>query len=82
LVSQPTLPVPMTVSSRPIARLARNWDFLAVRLLIGVSVPLSWIAPRALVVVPYSPAFDDHWFVDTVFKISRGIWFGRDVAFP
>ena len=29
-----------------------------------------------------SPAFDDHWFVDTVFKTSRGIWFGRDVAFP
>ena len=82
LVSQPSSPVPMTVWSRPIARFARNWDFLAVPLLIVVSVPLSWIAPRALVVIPYSPAFDDHWYVDTVFKISRGIWFGRDVAFP
>ncbi len=82
LVSQPGSSVPLTASKRLIARFARNWDFLAVLLLIVASVPLAWISPRALLVVPYSPAFDDHWFIDTVFKASRGIWFGRDVAFP
>jgi hypothetical protein len=81
LAEEPNLPVSLTVSNRPIARFARNWDVLALPLLIGVSVPLAWISSRALVVVPF-PAFDDHWFVDTAFKTSRGIWFGRDVAFP
>ena len=26
--------------------------------------------------------FDDHWVLDTPFKTARGLWFGRDVAFP
>lgn len=80
-VSQPSLPVPLASSKRPLARFARNWDFLAVVLLMGASVPLAWISPSALVVVPHPGTFDDHWVIDAVFKASRGIWFGRDVAF-
>src|ERR1019366_9033086 len=82
LASQPSLPVPLATSKRPLARFARNWDFLAVVLLMGASVPLAWISPGALVVVAHPGTFDDHWVLDTVFKTSRGIWFGGDVAFP
>ena len=79
--SPPSSPAPLTVSKRPLGRLARNWDFLAVLLLIGASLPLAWISPSALVVVSHPGTFDDHWVLDTVFKAARGVWFGRDVAF-
>jgi hypothetical protein len=80
-VSPPSSPAPLTVSKRPLARFARHWDFLAVLLLIGASLPLAWISSSALVVVSHPGTFDDHWVLDTVFKASRGVWFGRDVAF-
>jgi len=63
-------------------RLRRHWDFLAVLLLMVASLPVTWLSPRALIVVAHAGMFDDHWVVDTPFKISRGLWFGRDVAFP
>ena len=81
LASPPSSPAPRTASKRPLARLARNWDFLAVLLLIGASLPLAWISPSALVVVSHPGTFDDHWVLDSVFKAARGVWFGRDVAF-
>ncbi len=81
LTDPQSLPVPLAFSRRLSARFARNWDFLAVVLLIGASTPLAWISPSTLVVVPQPGTFDDHWVIDAVFKASRGIWFGRDVAF-
>jgi len=81
LVSEPSSPAPQAASTRPIARLARYWDFLAVLLLVGLSIPLAWVSPRTLMVVQHPGTFDDHWVIDAVFKASRGIWFGRDVAF-
>jgi len=71
----------MAASKRPTARLAQYWDFLAVLLLVVASIPLAWVSPRSLVVVQYPGTFDDHWVIDAVFKASRGIWFGWDVAF-
>jgi hypothetical protein len=82
LIGQPISPVPVAVPEGPAKRFARNWDFLAVLLIVGASIPLVWISPSALVVVPHPGTFDDHWVLDTAFKTSRGIWFGRDVAFP
>ena len=79
--SPPSSPTPLTVSNRPLARFARHWNFLAVLLLIGASLPLAWISPSALVVVSHPGTFDDHWVLDSVFKASRGVLFGRDVAF-
>jgi hypothetical protein len=62
--------------------LARYWDFLAVLLLMAAAAPLTWLSPRALYSVSHPGLFDDHWVIDTSFKASRGVWFGRDVAFP
>ena len=62
--------------------LGRHWDFLAVLLLILASLPVTWLAPRSLIVVAHPGTFDDHWVLDTPFKTARGLWFGRDVAFP
>src|SRR5271166_2950413 len=81
LVSNRSSSAPMAVSKRPPARLAQYWDFLAVLLLVGASIPLAWLSPRTLAIVQYPGAFDDHWVIDAVFKASRGIWFGWDVAF-
>src|SRR5271165_5561887 len=78
LTSQPAaLP-----TSTPISRLRRHWDFLAVLLLIVASLPVTWLSPRALIMVARPGTFDDHWVLDTSFKTSRGVWSGRDVAFP
>jgi hypothetical protein len=82
-------PVASEASSAPSDKF-RNWlrervapyaDFLAVLLIVLASMPAVWLSPRMLTVVP-SPGFiDDNWHLDAVFKASRGIWIGRDVAF-
>ena len=61
--------------------LSKYWDSLALLLLILASVPGAWLSPRSLVVVPNAGLIDDNWHLDEVFKLSRGIWVGRDVAF-
>src|SRR5271157_5101203 len=81
LVSKGSSSTRVSASKWPTTRLARYWDFLAVLLLVGASIPLAWVSPRTLVVVQYPGTFDDHWVIDAVFKASRGIWFGWDVAF-
>jgi hypothetical protein len=78
LMNQPSAP---TAARRP-TWLRRHWDFLAVLLLMAASLPVTWLSPRALIIVPRPGMFDDHWVLDTPFKTSRGLWFGRDVAFP
>ncbi len=78
LTNQPSAP---TATRQP-AWFRRHWDFLAVLLLIAASLPVTWLSPRALIIIPRAGMFDDHWVLDTPFKTSRGLWFGRDVAFP
>jgi hypothetical protein len=79
LKSQPSVP---PTEQQPASRLRRHWDFLAVLLLMAASLPVTWLSPRALIIVAHPGTFDDHWVLDTPFKASRGLWFGRDVAFP
>jgi hypothetical protein len=69
------------VSSQPHPWLARRWDLLALLLLVLASMPAVWLSPRALVVVRDTSLIDDNWHLDEVFKLSRGILVGRDVAF-
>jgi hypothetical protein len=64
-----------------IGGLGRYWDFLAVLLLVLASLPAAWLSPRAVTVVRFPGFIDDNWILDAVFKASRGIWIGRDVAF-
>ncbi|MBZ5614062.1 MAG: hypothetical protein LAO23_08655 [Acidobacteriia bacterium] len=45
------------------------------------SIDPVWFSPRVPFVVHDTFLTDDSWHVDEVFKLSRGIWVGRDVAF-
>ncbi len=71
--------MPQSASSH--SWLRRHWDLLALLLLVLASVPAVWLSPHALVVVRDTSLIDDNWHLDEVFKLSRGIWVGRDVAF-
>lgn len=79
LTSEPNAPM---ITQPAFSRLRRHWDFLAVLLLMAASLPVTWLSPHTLIVVPRAGTFDDHWVLDTPFKTARGLWFGRDVAFP
>ena len=79
LTSERAAPV---VRQPALVRFRRHWDFLAVLLLMAASLPVTWLSPHTLIVVPRAGTFDDHWVLDTPFKTARGLWFGRDVAFP
>src|SRR5271166_296389 len=81
LASKPSSPRPQSVSSRPRSWLTRHWDLLALLLLVLASMPAVWLSPRALVVVRDTSLIDDNWHLDEIFKLSNGIWIGRDVAF-
>jgi len=81
LASKPSSPLPQSVSSQPRSWLTRHWDLLALLLLVLASMPAVWLSPRALVVVRDTSLIDDNWHLDEVFKLSCGIWVGRDVAF-
>ncbi len=59
----------------------RNWDVLAVLLLVLASFPTVWLAQRTVTRVPNLGLIDDNWHLDSTFKALRGIWIGRDVAF-
>ncbi len=73
-------PVPPALATRP-AIVKRYWDFVAVLLLMAASLPLSWLSPRTVILVQRPGTFDDNWVLDSAFKSSRGMVFGRDVAF-
>ncbi len=71
-------------SSRPSrwwSWLGKYWDFLAVLLLIVATVPPTMLSPKTLHIVWRPGLFDDSWTLETDFKASRGLWYGRDVAF-
>lgn len=61
--------------------LQSRWDFLAVLLLVLASLPVTWLSPSSVMVIPHPGMFDEHWDIDTVFRAAHGSWFGRDVAF-
>src|SRR5208337_947502 len=73
--------VRQSASRLPRSWLAEHWDLLALLLLVLVSIPAAWLSPHSLVVVRDTSLIDDNWHLDEVFKLSRGIWVGRDVAF-
>jgi hypothetical protein len=79
LASQRRSPLPGSASPR--SWLAKHWDLLALVLLVLASIPAVWLSPRSLVVVRDTSLIDDNWHLDEVFKLSRGIWVGREVAF-
>lgn len=81
VISQPRSSPPATRRQRRLARLARHWDVLGVLLLIVASLPLAWLSPQTLVPIQHPGTFDDHWVLDAVYKVTHGIYFGRDVAF-
>ncbi len=80
-MSEPGTSRTVTGQHQSRAWLARNWDCLAVLLLVILSLPLAWLSPRTLVVIPHPGTFDDHWVLDGVYKASRGIYWARDVTF-
>ncbi len=59
----------------------RNWDAIAVLLLMLGSFPAVWLAQRTVTLVPNLGLIDDNWHLDSTYKALRGIWIGRDVAF-
>ena len=63
------------------ARLARHWDAVGVLLLMIASLPLAWLSPHTLIAIQHPGTFDDHWVLDAVYKVTHGIYFGRDVTF-
>ncbi len=81
LASHRRSPASQSASSRPGSRLTRHWDLLVLLLFVLASTPAVWLSPRSLVVVRDTSLIDDNWHLDEVFKLSRGIWVGRDVAF-
>src|SRR5271165_6776437 len=68
------------------SRLPRSWSakhchLLLLLVLVIASIPAAWLSPHSLVVVRDTSLIDDNWHLDEVFKLLRGIWVGRDVAF-
>ncbi len=81
MAGQSSSPASKSASPRPRSWLAGHWDLVVLLLLVLASVPAVWLSPRALVVVRDTSLIDDNWHLDEVFKLSRGIWVGRNVAF-
>jgi|SRR5271166_335 len=82
MASGPSSPAQQSVSQRRRPWLVRHWDLLAFLLLVLASVPVEWFSPRMLILSGTGTNLvDDSWLLDTSFKASRGLWFGRDVTF-
>ncbi len=81
MVSKPSSPATDSGSSRLRSWLTANWDLVVLLLLVLASIPPVWFSPQALVVVRDTSLIDDNWHLDEVFKLSRNVWVGRDVAF-
>jgi hypothetical protein len=60
---------------------ARSTEWLLLALLLAVSIPPVLVRDRALTSVPTLNLIDGSWLLDTSYKASTGLWFGRDVAF-
>ncbi len=69
------------LATQPDKHFRRHWDILAPILLSLLSFPPALLSPQKLVIFRHPSLIDDSWLLDTAFKASRGLWFGRDVAF-
>ncbi len=78
VMSPPRSSAPAAAKARAFAR---EWDVLAVLLLMLASLPLAWVSPQTLVTIQHPGTFDDHWVLDAVYKVTHGIYFGSNVAF-
>jgi len=81
LASQGRPHAPCSGGQWPSSWLKRNWDLLVLLFFVSASTPPLWLSRRAVAVVHDTGLADDGWHLDQVFKLSRGIWIGRDVAF-
>jgi hypothetical protein len=82
LATQAGLPAPPQAAKLWRSRLQNRWDVLAVVLLVLASLPVQWLLPGTLFYAgPDINLIDESWHLDTNFKASRGLWFGRDVVF-
>jgi hypothetical protein len=81
LASRRRSPAPHSASRLPRSWMAKHGDLLVLLLLVLASIPAAWLSPHSLVLVRDTSLIDDNWHLDEVFKLSRGIWVGRDVAF-
>ena len=81
LASQRRSPAPHSGSERPRSWPAGHWDTLVLLLFVLASIDPVWLSPRVPTVVREPSLADDSWHLDEVFKLSHGIWVGRDVAF-
>jgi hypothetical protein len=61
--------------------LAGHCDLLVLLAFLFASIDPAGLSPRALTIVDDLGLTDDSWHLDQVFKLSRGLWIGRDVAF-
>lgn len=80
-IDQAMPPVGVSRLRRTLAKLRQYWDFLAVLLLVLITMPPALLSPSTLVIFRSIAIIDYSWRLDTVFKASQGVWFGRDVAF-
>jgi len=81
LASQRRPHAPHSGSPPPPSWLAGHWDLLVLLLFVLASIDPVWLSPRVPSVVHAFSVIDDSWHLDEVFKLSHGIWVGRDVAF-
>jgi hypothetical protein len=56
-------------------------EWLVLLFLLAASTPAILFHHGILTVVPKLNLLDDSWLLDASYKASRGVWFGRDVAF-
>ncbi|MFZ0419575.1 MAG: hypothetical protein WAM04_15855 [Candidatus Sulfotelmatobacter sp.] len=81
LASEPRPHAPHSDAQQPRWWLSRHWDLLVLLFFLLASIDPVWFSPRALSLVHDASLADDSWHLDEVFKLTRGIWVGRDVAF-
>ncbi len=81
MASGQSSPASESAPNRPLSWMARHWDLLALLLLVLASFPVECLSPRMLFLSPGPNLVDDSWLLDTSFKASRDLWFGRDVVF-
>jgi hypothetical protein len=81
LVSERSSHAPRSGSQRLRSRLVKHCDLLILLCFVFGSIDPVWVSPRVPTVVNNLGLTDDSWHLDNVFKLSRGIWIGRDVAF-
>lgn len=81
VVSKKSSSAPVASNQQDACRFAQYWDVLAVLLLMLASLPLAWLSPHSVIAIQQPGSFDDHWVLDAVYKVTHGIYFGRDVAF-